>query len=443
MRLTPISESAAEAPRLPEPRDVSGIALFMVMSAIGILSILVTEFSYIAQINQRMAYDSLDQVKAHYLAKGGLKLSLLRLKAYAQLKSLTGGSGGGSGGAGANPLAGAIPRSVLDKVWNFPFMYPIPSLPDLTVSQKDQIQEFQKSSDMDGRYTAVIESESSKYNINLILPGFAPRPSASPSPSSSPGTPPGTNPSPNPSASYDPKKARDSLKEYLANLIFTKSQSDEDFQREYQDYRLDDLIDYIAQWADHSYEGTLPYPQTGIPPKRAPFYSLTELHQIPTIDDDLYKLFANGLTVSTTPGININTMQEPTLHALVPQMTADEIADFFKFRDDPTADNYFKKDTDFFDYLTKNVSAFRGDASQVQQIQQNLRQKNIILVTDESEFKITVQAQVNQAVRTFEAWVTLTGVGQTGPVPLASGAPNPQNSPAPDTGLKINFVRIL
>lgn len=454
MRLTRACKS-----KLPEARDVSGIALFMVMSAIGMLSILVTEFSYIAQVNQRMAYDSLDQVKAHYLAKSGMKLSLLRLKAYIQLKNLVGtGSGNGNSGSGGgnsnNPLAGAIPKSVLDKVWSFPFIYPVPALPGMSISDKDALDEFAKSSSLEGHYTAVIESDSAKYDINLILPGYAPSSSPSPSPSPTSPTTPGTAPSPNPSAepSFNPEQARKGLHDYLQDLINSKSLGDEDFAREYQGFRVDDFMDYLTQWADHSYQGQLQYPSDVIQPKHAPFYSMTELHQIPTLDDDLYAVFSEALTVSTTPGININSMQEVTLRALVPQMTNDEVAEFFKFRDDTTVDNSFKKDTDFFDYLAKNVGAFRGS---VDQFKQGLQQRGIRLITDESAFKITVQAQVNQAVRTIEVWVTLTGAGQLSPTPGSSGPPTtqgftqvppgtgPQASPVPDTGLKIGFMRIL
>ena len=99
-------------------KNQSGIALFMVISAISLLSIIVTEFTYISQINQRMAYDSLDQVKAHYLAKSGLKLSLLRLKAYQQVKGLIGGS---SSGANSNPLAGAVPGQLSKRFGTFHF----------------------------------------------------------------------------------------------------------------------------------------------------------------------------------------------------------------------------------------------------------------------------------------------------------------------------------
>jgi hypothetical protein len=59
-----------------------GIAIFMVIASVAALAMLVSEFVYIAQISQSIAFSGLDQTKAHYLAKSGLKLSLLRLKAY-------------------------------------------------------------------------------------------------------------------------------------------------------------------------------------------------------------------------------------------------------------------------------------------------------------------------------------------------------------------------
>jgi len=430
----------------------------MVMAAVSVLAIVVTEFSYIAQVNERMAYDSMDQVKAHYLAKAGVKLSLLRLKAYAQLRQMTGGGSSG-GAAGSNPLAGAIPKSVMDKVWNFPFMYPLPSLPDMTMGQRDQIAEFTKGSSLEGKYTAVIQSESSKFNLNSILQGFQGTPaSVTPAPSNSSSSPPATPPPstpPSAAPSFDPVAARKSLHDYLQDLMQGRFDTDDDFAREYRDYKLDDLVNYIALWADRSYVTNVNFPEDVVQPKRAPFYSMTELHLIPTLDDDLYNLFSDGLTVARTPGININTMQDATLRGLIPQMNKDEVAEFFKFRDDTTVDNTFKKETDFWDYITKNVSAFRSDANQVNTVKTGLTQRGIRLVVDETEFKITVQATVNQAVRTFEVWVTLIGTGATpafttpGSTPSSKpstpplSGPGAQQTPVPDSGLRINFMRVL
>ncbi|MGK5090220.1 hypothetical protein WDW86_21945, partial [Bdellovibrionota bacterium FG-2] len=133
-------------------KDSSGIALFMVMGAISLLSMLVTEFTYVAQISQKMAFDSLDQVKVHYIAKSGFKLSLLRLRAYQQVKGYLGKMDKAAAGAAG------VPKGLIDKIWSFPFIYPIPTnLPGLLPKEKEEIEKFQKESDLNGRYSALIE----------------------------------------------------------------------------------------------------------------------------------------------------------------------------------------------------------------------------------------------------------------------------------------------
>ena len=36
-------------------------------------------------------------------------------------------------------------------------------------------------------------------------------------------------------------------------MMHGRFETDEDFAREYRDYKLDDLVNYIALWADRSY----------------------------------------------------------------------------------------------------------------------------------------------------------------------------------------------
>jgi general secretion pathway protein K len=445
----------------PVERDKSGIALFMVIAAISLLSILVTDFTYIAQINQRMAFDSLDQIKAHYLAKSGLKLSLLRLKAYQQVKSMIGGSGAN------NPLAQAVPKGLVEKIWNFPFFFPIPALPSMSNADKEQLDKFHKDSEFDGKFIATIESESSRINLNSLLPGFVaamPSPSGSPSPGTSGSPPPATGSSPSPSASpsFSSDQARQNLQDYLTQLILNKSEEDEGFAHEYRDYKMDELMRNISAWCDRTYKQEAP-DYKDILPKGAPFYSLTELHMIPLMDDDLYDLFQPNLTASATAGVNINTIQDATLRALIQGMTVQESKDFFTFRDSVDEDNLFKKEQDFWDYIQAHVGIFRNDKTAVDKYRADLATKGVRLVTDEQVFKITVQSTSNQATRTIEAWVTL-GVTPTNPTtnsPNGSASPGPSNSPSPspspqasningnqpntppDAGLKITFMRIL
>lgn len=432
-------------------RDTSGIALFMVMAAISVLSILVTEFTYVAQVNQTIAYDGLDQLKTHYLAKSALKLSLLRLKAFQQVKNLA-SSMGASGGA--------VPRSLLDKIWSFPFMYPIPTaIPGLTMQDKDAIEKFQKGSGLEGSYTAVIESESSKFNLNSTLPQFAASPSPSPQPAGGPPPTTGTPGNPNAAPSTTPfnsDNARQSLHDYLAQTVQNKMDSDPDFETEYRDLRVDDLVDNILAYSDPTYERKNGNVNDIMPMRKAPFATISELHTIQPMDDTLYDLFAPGLTASTTPGININTMKEGTLRALVPTMTKEEVADFFKFRDSMDEDNAFKSPDDFFTYLTNSVATYKGNTGALDQLKADLTKRNIQLVVDENQFKITVQAKLNQATRLIEAWVALgpasggSGTPKTGPSPNpltpppgTTAPPGIASGPPPDPGLKIIFMRIL
>ena len=85
-----------------------------------------------------------------------------------------------------------------------------------------------------------------------------------------------------------------------------------------------------------------------------------------------------------------------------------------------------------------------------------LKKRHIRLVTDETEFKITIQASLNQSVRKIEAWVTLTGNksdknkkdGKDGQPPARNPVSPPIAGPGaqeqqPDPGLKITFMRVL
>jgi general secretion pathway protein K len=401
-------------------RDESGIALFMVVAAMSVLSVLVTEFTYVAQVNQRMAYDGLDQLKALYLAKSGFKLSLLRLKAYQQVKGFI-SSSGGSGGA----IPG-LSKKMIDRIWSFPFFYPFPTnIPGMTTADKDRITEFEKSSGLEGSYTAVIESESSKYNLNTILAPFAP--------TATPSTTPSTTPSPIPTE-FSADAARQSLHDYLGQILDQKLETDEVFADTYRDLKLEELMDSIIGWADKSYESHIPSNRQTMAQKRAPFYSLSEMHMIPYMDDQLYELFAPSLTASTTPGINVNTMKEPTLKALIPSMTKEEIEAFFEFRDSETEDNDFKTAEDFFKYLQDKVAAYKGREDAIRQLQQDLAKRNIRIIVDEQNFKITVQAKVNQATKILEAWVTLEDNTKKDSL---------KNNAKKKSGLKVTFMRII
>ncbi len=422
-------------------RDEKGIALFMVLSAMAVLSVLVTELTYTTQVNQRMAYDGADRLQAHYTAKTGFKISLLRLKAYQTVKGFIAKQG---------PVAEKmVPKQILEKIWSFPLFFPIPtSIPGLTMTQKDGIEKFQKNSGLAGQFSAQIESESSKFNLNSVLEAFSypiPKPSGSPTPNSGggseEGTPPGSGPSPKPSGaasptpapSFSPEQAREALGNFLGQLLDNKIKDDQDFAAEHRDVHIEDLMDNILAWVDRTYERKNASVKELVPFKKAPFYSITELRQIPLIDDEIYEVIAPNLTINPTPGLNVNSAGPWSLRAIVPGMTDEEAKDFIKYRDSDEEDHTFKSVDEFYKLIQEKVAVFKSDSSEVQKLADHLAQKGVRLVTDESAFKITVQAQVGSAIKKLEAWVVLTPDSAASPT-TAQPDPNNPNAPPPNNG---------
>lgn len=436
-------------------KNNDGIALFMVVAAISVLAILVTEFTYIAQINQKMAFDSLDQVRAHYLAKSGFKISLLRLRAYLQVKELLQKQGAAAGGA--------IPRGVIEKIWDFPLFYPFPTLPGMSEIEKGRIESFLKKSGLEGKFFAKIDSESSRYNMNMVLAPFVPQPVDKTSKEDKSESNPSAKPSPSPTPTFSPEEAQKSLSDYLWQLFSQKSEKEPDFADENRNFRMDDFMDNYMAWVDPQYQRRGNGNQDVMAFKKAPFYTVSELRMIPLMSDELYDLFAPGLTASTTPGININTMKEPTLRAMFPNLTEEETKEFFKYRDSDEEDHSFKDEESFYKYVSTHFSAYQN-TSVIEQLKADFSKRNIRIIVDETEFKITVTAEVNQSTRKIEAWVTL-GKGKTkkkgesgdeitsNPYnPYSSSLPpaNPgkessgkEAGPSTQTGLNVTFMRFL
>lgn len=410
--------------------DESGIALFMVIAAMSILSVVVTEFTYVAQVNTRSTVDSSDQLKAHYLAKTGFKISLLRLRAYKELKAF------GKEGSGLP----SIPKNILNQVWGFPFFYPIPgNAPGLTVVMKDEIEKFQTESTLPGKFTAVIESESDKVGINSVLGSMAP-PAPKPSPSGKPKSE-RTDPKKKTDIVFDPEEARKGLKDILFQLVEDKFKTDQDFAAEYRDVNVDDLYDNILGWVDFSYQAKngsgkqLYY-------KKAPFYSMNELRMLHPVDDGLYDLLAPNFTTFSTPGINVNKVAEAMLRAILTGITDEEVIQFFKDRDSTEVDGTFATPDDFYKYVEQNVGAYKSSTA-LDELKTKLAKQGIQILTDEEIFKITVTAEVNKATRTLEAWVLLVDDSDASTPKKAAGSDDEGTATAQPNaaGLRLLYMR--
>ncbi|NDG83921.1 MAG: hypothetical protein EBX52_02660 [Proteobacteria bacterium] len=425
--------------------DRRGVALFIVLASMATLAIFVSEITYTAQINQKLAYDKLDQVKAQALAKSGLRLALLRIRAYSELKK-TVGQMAQQAGASQDMVNSLVPKAMIEKIWSEPVTIPFSGdISGLPGEIKDALGKFRKDSNMEGKLYINIQAQSNKINLNSTLPGFAvqatPTPAKKGSNQNSGGTPgqdqtqdqgqnQNASASPTP-ISYDPEQARQSLQKQIEDTFQKKSEEDERFRDQYRSFRVEDLVQEILGWSDLAYDSPREQVST-LPFKRAPFYHISELHYLPSMDDTLYDVLADQFNISVASYININTIKEPVLKALIPQMTAEEIKKFFEFRDGKgesgNDDNTFKDSKGFYEYLKGKVQFFSGSETRISDLQKALAQRGIQLTTDESNFLVHIEATVQQTKKTLEAMVSIVEK-KTASVPNdQSSQQNPQQN---------------
>jgi type II secretory pathway component PulK len=393
-----------------DKKSNSGIALFMVMSTLAVLSVLIADLTYTVHVNSRMAYNSIDNLKAYYLAKAGYRLSLLRLKAYLSIQNTLNQNK-------SSPIAKSIPSELIDMIWNIPFLYPIPVMPKMTLTQKEAIEKFTKESSLSGSFTTIISAESSKINLNNIFlkeinieqddsKTSSQDQSTTVSPSTSQATTASNPQNPTKQKTQTTKKEidfRPFLESIITSTLEAKKTKDREFSDIYRNVQGKDIVSAIyAYLFPNEPNSELPGFKP-IQPKNAPFYSLTELHLIPGIDDTLYDLLSPLFTTFTTVGIHVNSADKHIFHALFPEATDEDIANLMRKRDDPDvgkpwtdADSFWK---DAESVLSSNI---------VQAAKDRLDKVGLKIITNEKSFKITVIANQGLSTKRLEAYVVIT-----------------------------------
>jgi len=409
------------------------MALFLVMASIALLTFLVTEFSYVSQVHSRLSYDYVDSLKAHYAAQTGLKMSLLRLKAFRELSMLAQGE-----------AAAAVPglnQQVLDSIWSIPFRYPFPKdLPGLSPLFKSEIVKFEKASASDASWDAIISADSNKINLNLLVSGFNLAPSkqkktTGPDPDAPPPPPPTQPNQPREKPpEFTPEESRKSFRQQIAQIFENKSQLDPYFANKLRLIDQDELVDNLITWVDPQHQGQNRSGKQVVPYKRAPFYHISELRMIYPIDDEVFDIITQVFTVGPKSAININTMQRALIEIVFPALKREDIDEFLIFRDDPQADNRFKKVDSLWEYLGKINSTYRDES--LKTVKNDLISRGITLSVSDQRFSINVVGRSRGATRRLEVAITLDD-----PVP-ATNRNTRSSDGAPDANIQSDNSQI-
>lgn len=296
----------------------------MAIFIMTLLTFLAVEVSFRTSVENNIATQGISRVRAYYAAKAAIELSLFRILIYKKVLASIGDQLGDN-------------KSMLDPIWQFPFMWP-PLLPDEVNSvDRSQIQSVVNESLMKASYSVSIESEGSKIDINDL--------------------------------GSDSKELVKATKDQLIQIFQFEVEGNEKFADRYRSFNFEEVVNNMIDWVDENTESLnggderayYPDIKSDFIPPNSSFKTLKELHMVAGMTDELYQLLANRVTVFGAKGINVNYSDKNVLRSLDPQLT-DEIVDkIMARRSNPSEGGPFQSTKDFYDFIESlgvKVSSF-------------------------------------------------------------------------------------
>jgi len=308
-----------------------GVALVMAVTILLFMVYVAKEVSSDSLIEYVVNSQELNRVKAYYAARNGMDVALLRVKIFQQTARL--------------PLPPGM-AGELDQIWKFPFAWPIPIPTETNAIAKDSMAKLNSESFMDGSYTHTIDDEGSKIDLNDLV-----------SPS---------------------KTLRDITKKELLTLFERKIEFDEEFRKNYQSFRFDDLINRITDWmsdTDTSAGGgdkKQYFRDLGenYPPNRG-FRTIDEMRLVPGMTEEFFAILQPQVTIYGMKAINPNTAPESVLKSLDKGMTDEAVKEALARRDNPEQGGPFKGtdsascNKDFADFVSSRGARLDPNFSQI------------------------------------------------------------------------------
>lgn len=310
------------------PRSIhrqSGMAILMVISVVAILAYLLADLTYETNINRIRSFNLQEKTQARLNAESGLRLALTKLKLYKEGRNLL----------EKNETAkGAIQPSLLESVAISPFVFPIPSTPKMGLIQRSAIEEFSKKTLLLGEVSVTITPVRGFLNPNNLR--MIKKTGQETDQDRDPDDPDANDAAKSPQQYYERK-----LIELLSRKIKEKSEEDDEFNNLYGNVDAQMLVKELKFYvnAPGSYdepervEFEALYNSKGLVAKHAPLTSIDELYSLDGWSDAIINLVKNELTVHEAAIIAINEINKEQLKLLFPDISDEQIEEFFKYRD--------------------------------------------------------------------------------------------------------------
>ncbi|MCK5688272.1 general secretion pathway protein GspK [Myxococcota bacterium] len=265
-----------------------GFAMLVVLTTIALVGTVVSDFQFNARVDLQLAYNSRDELQAEYNALGALKLRAMLLRKSRALQSAIDGL---MGALGADPSMKIPIAQMLDMI---PIECSILSTVLRTVnSDFDEETEGETQDFFPGECIATSQSEHSKISIKMLGKGAVGR---------------------------DAKQVTNLLMVYFSNKAMERHFEEDDLNGTHADDPAE-LIGAIADWLDRDKNQTgnqvsdedrfYDYLDDSYDVKNAPFDSLAELQLVHGVDDEIYALIKDHVSIYTD-GVQIELASAST-----------------------------------------------------------------------------------------------------------------------------------
>jgi hypothetical protein len=362
----------------PLLQNNQGVALMMVLTSITILSALMIQFSFDTKIDKLRVLDLLDKKQAKLNAESGLHFAMIRLELYQKAFNTV---------EKDSDIAQAVPKEVLNYLWNFPFIYPIPVTKDMGLIEKDMIEKFHDTTLLDGEMKLSIQNISHTLNLNLLRLAAIKDPSTV-----------GLNRNNNNELSDDGDDNEDNednensedenrnnnqtsdgdedneklnfeneVIKFLKNAVEVKGIEDESFYARYNGTDIEKLVKIITYYISDENQiqdpGEIPrfFEAIELAPKHAPLMSASELYLLPEWTDELISLIKNEYTVYGAVMIDLNKITKSMLKFIFPNIDEEQSKNFFLYRDNPEDPKTFSSLNSFKNYIVTKAKIMSDD----------------------------------------------------------------------------------
>lgn len=388
--------------------------MMMALVTFLVLSILIGELAYETGVYNGVVWRQADQLRARLLARSGLRLALLQVRAAEKAKEK------------AKALGLGDSATITDMIWKTPLILPPPAPAGLGEVETQALNAFSKSLGLDGVVSVTIAGENNRISLNqLVWAKNAPKEGGTLAPGSA-----------QPTQTAEQKKelldkSRQSLATIINQLLETKRQSDEAFRDRHGTTTGELLVGNLAAWMDPAttvdgenrekldyYSRLEPTPYSI---KNAPMATETELFMVKGFDDSLARLIADNFTIQSTGGLNVNEATADLLRAIIPELGDLDVERILKRRTDETQGGAFKSADDFWAFL-QTLGNFDDAKKRITEL-------GISLLDKETSYRVVITAQSGNANKT---WVALIGAKPPKVDPETPAVPGAAQPVAPE-----------